>query len=63
MLIRAFCEKGVASLSLQYKAEVSNITPFPDNDETISEKVCRFAQSILCTKLVSVAHCGISTEI
>ncbi|MCO5548352.1 hypothetical protein L7F22_001809 [Adiantum nelumboides] len=38
MLIRAFSEKCVASLVLHYKTDVSNITPFPDNDETISEK-------------------------
>lgn len=47
MHIRAFCEKGVASLSLQYKAEVSNITPFPDNDETISEKADEIGRRIL----------------
>lgn len=38
MLIREFCEKTLSALTLQYRAEVSSITPFPDNDETISEK-------------------------
>lgn len=47
MLIRAFCEKTVASLSLQYKAEVSGITPFPDNDETISEKAEDIARHVM----------------
>jgi hypothetical protein len=42
MLIRGFVEKSVASLTLQYKAELSNIAPFPDNDEMISEKVYLF---------------------
>ena len=42
MLIRGFAEKSVAALSLQYKTELSNITPFPDNDEMVSEKVYQF---------------------
>lgn len=47
MLIRVFCEEGAASLSLQYKAEVSSITPFPDNDETISGKAEEVGKGIL----------------
>ncbi|KAI5061796.1 hypothetical protein GOP47_0022335 [Adiantum capillus-veneris] len=47
MLIRAFCEKCMASLVLQYKTDVSNITPFPDNDETISEKAEEIAKRLL----------------
>ncbi|KAH7283299.1 hypothetical protein KP509_35G070400 [Ceratopteris richardii] len=47
MLIQTYCEKCITSLVLQYKADMSNITPFPDNDETISEKAQEIGKHVL----------------
>eukprot|EP00249_Psilotum_nudum_P019648 c27358_g1_i1 orf=30-3086(+) len=47
VLIKAFCEKSAADLIVRFKEEVSNITPFPDNDETITEKAEGIAKHLL----------------
>ncbi|GLJ04736.1 hypothetical protein SUGI_0002260 [Cryptomeria japonica] len=45
--ITTFCEKLVSAISLCYRDLVSKITPFPDNDEIISEKANLISKQLM----------------
>ncbi|KAL3683385.1 hypothetical protein R1sor_001407 [Riccia sorocarpa] len=45
--ILGYCDHQAALLNLQYKEEVSKITPFPDNDEVLTSKADKLEKHFL----------------
>jgi hypothetical protein len=39
-VILAYVAMRAANLALQYKETIAAVTPFPDNDEVLTAKVC-----------------------